>query len=68
MDRKQMDKNSKHKNDDAKALPKYIAEMPQRERDSMQKAREKGEFDGKDHLAKSPIGRAVARGFPLVPR
>jgi len=49
-------------------VPKLVAEMPQRERESMQLARKQGVFDGKAHLAKSPIGRAMAHGFPIAAR
>lgn len=66
-DSKVENKNSDPK-DNAKELPVHIAEMPERQREAMQEARSKGEFNGKDHLAKSPIGRAVARGFPLISR
>ncbi|MFL0800725.1 MAG: hypothetical protein K6L80_09780 [Agarilytica sp.] len=63
-----MEKSNSSSKDYDKALPEHIAEMPARQREEMQKARKKGEFDGKDHLAKSPIGRAVASGFPLKRR
>ena len=49
-------------------VPKFVAEMPKRERASMQRARKQGIFDGKAHLANSPIGRAMAHGFPVAIR
>jgi len=49
----------------AKKLPKHIANMPERQRKAMQKARKDGDFDAQAHLANSPIGRAAARGFPI---
>lgn len=49
-------------------LPEHVAEMPERQRKSMQKARRQGLFNGRDHLANSPIGRAMAHGFPVPVR
>lgn len=51
-----------------KTLPKHISEMPERQREAMQKARKDGTFNGQAHLENSPIGRAVASGFPLIRR
>ena len=49
-------------------LPRHVAEMPERQRQAMQKARQQGMFNGRAHLANSPIGRAMARGFPVPVR
>lgn len=46
-------------------LPKHVAEMPERQRKALQKARQQGLFNGRAHLANSPIARAMARGFPV---
>lgn len=46
-------------------VPKHIAEMPERERQAMQEARKNGLFNGKAHLANSPVARAMAHGFPV---
>jgi len=38
------------------------------QRKKMEIARRNGTFDAEKHLRESPIGRAVANGFPLVRR
>ncbi len=61
----------KHKNqqfENLEVVPKRVADIPQREREAMQSARRKELFDGQAHLANSPVGRAVANGFPLAVR
>lgn len=50
------------------SLPKDIADMPELERQAMEKARKEGKFDAKAHLANSPVGRAAAKGFPIPKR
>ena len=51
-----------------KELSKHIAEMPERQRKAMQKARQQGLFNGCAHLANSPIGRVMAKRFPVPVR
>ncbi|WP_037986413.1 hypothetical protein WKI13_02455 [Teredinibacter turnerae] len=46
-------------------LPRHVAEIPERQRKAMQKARQQDLFNGRDHLANSPIGRAMLQGFPV---
>lgn len=41
---------------------------PQAQRDAISAARKAGIFDASAHLAYSPMGKAVASGFPLPRR
>lgn len=36
------------------------------QREAIRREREAGEFDAQKHVSQSPIGRAVAKGFPLA--
>ncbi len=60
MKKAQPEDNLKHQ-----PLPRHIADIPELERQAMEKARKEGKFDAKAHLANSPIGRAAAKGFPI---
>ncbi|WP_028877574.1 hypothetical protein [Teredinibacter turnerae] len=51
-----------------KSLPEHIADMPEAQRKSMEKARSEGKFEAKTHLDRSPIGKAAAKGFPIPKR
>lgn len=38
---------------------------PSAQREAIQEARARGIFDAKAHLLHSPMGKAIANGFPL---
>lgn len=44
----------------------YEDKDPEKQRKQMEDSRNRGTFSGKDHIEKSPIGRAVKEGFPLI--
>lgn len=49
-------------------MEKVGYKSPKEQREAMEAARKAGTFDGAAHLANSPIGIAVAAGFPLAKR
>lgn len=58
-----MKKSKDNNEDDLKVLPKHIAEMPELQREDMQRARKEGTFDGKAHLAKSTMINWTATAY-----
>lgn len=43
---------------------KFYAMPPEDQRKAIAEARKRGDFDAQELLESSPIGRAVAKGFP----